>query len=473
MTVKGDMRKVLERLEALKAREYGQLEQLAVDSGRGRGYITKLHKTDGYTFRRLLTVIALLRETPARFFARAYDISPDPETYLEDLLRPEAEEAVLGRIERVTRDVERQPPPEGRPSACRARVEALTRSSRSDQRKRLRNAKKFQTPGFLRRYLVRLDDLRYDRPADAAYLAETLVRDVVVKVIASRTERVELQCRALGVYGSAHRMLGNFATAARAIVLGLEVARRHDLEIVVAELLQRGAYLLQDQTEYERALRLLNEAHVIYHDLGMAAELGRVLVDRASMFSQQGKHEKSKQTFMRALEILPDYEQRWILSAYQGIALAYRQLGDADTAGQYLDIALRSNLSQGGSIIAKLLWLKGLILGDRGHHRAATQRLHEAFRMLSARRTPLDAALLSLDLTSSLLKEGKRAQALAVVRNMTVLTVRFRGNKLAESTLVELIEAGLHGRVGQELIDEAAEKLRRSAPKRGRASCKP
>ncbi len=196
---------------------------------------------------------------------------------------------------------------------------------------------------------------------------------------------------------------------------------------------------------------------------------GLVQLDRGCMLSQLGRHEKSRRVFQRALELLPEYEQRWRLSAYQGVASAYRELGDVDRAKQCLEVALEGSAGQGGVLVAKLIWLKGLILGDKKHYSAASQNLNQAMTMLSARKSPLDVALVGLDLASSLLKEGKRNQALTVVCNMTVLTVRFRGNKLAEAALVELTEAGLHGRISQELIDRTASELRKGASKRGYA----
>ena len=114
-----------------------------------------------------------------------------------------------------------------------------------------------------------------------------------------------------------------------------------------------------------------------------------------------------------------------------------------------------------------MTWLKGLILGKSGRHRAATPLLYRAYRMLSARKAPLDVALVGLDLISSLLREGKRNEALNAVSSMTPLIFRFRGNKLAESALIQLTDAGLQGRISQELVDETAEKLKRSAPQRG------
>ncbi len=467
MTIKQALRKMAKALEHLKAREHGRLQDLAAAIGKKREYLTKLPKTKTYPLVRLLAVIGAYGETPARFFARAFDISPDPDSYLEDLLRPGEEQAILGRIERVSRRIEHQPVPEGKPSPSRATVADLNRSSRSDQRKRLCSTKKFQTAPFLRRYLVYLDDLRYESPSDSAYLAETLVREVVERVIASKTERLELQCRALGVYGSAHRVRGNFATAAKAIVLGLEIARRNELELAVADLLQRGAYVLHDDTQYERALKLLGEAHIIYYDRGMTAELGRVDVDRGTMLGQQSKYERSRIVFERSLAVLPDYETRNRLAASHGIAMAHYQLGQLDAAEKWLNEVLPRSHRHGGTVVAKMTWLKGLVLGAKRRYPVATESLYQAFNMLSARETPQDVALVGLDLISSLLNEGKRSQALTVVRNMTVLTVRFRGNRMAESALIELTEAGLYGRVNQQLVQQTSEKLKEAHRKKG------
>ncbi len=461
MTVQDALERVVEALGVLKVREHGRLEALAATIGEKRGYITRWPESGGYPFSRLLTVLGLYGETPERFFAQAFDISPDPDIYLADLLRPGQEKSVLGLIERVTRRIERDPPPDYDPSPYTASLGDLIHASRSDQRKRLRGTRKYQTVAFLRRYLDHLDDLRYESPEDSAYLAETLVREVIALVVASKAERLELQCRALGVYASAHRVIGNFANAARAFVLGLDVARRNDLEVTVAELLQRGAYLLSDHGEYNRALTLLGEAQNVYSDLEMEESRGKILVSRGVMMGLMGRQEKGLRLFNQALAILPsdDSTTRWRVAALHGMAILHRQLDDLEGAENLLAQAIDLGAKESSGIVAKLDWELGVIAAEKEDYGSAEELLLKALRKLSYRDSPLQVCFASLCLISVLLKTGRRRQACSLARELAPVLSHLKGNKIARGAMMALVDAGFAGEVDQALLDQVSESI--------------
>ncbi len=88
MEINEALDRVAKVLAMLRAREHGRLEQLAAAIGKRRGYVTKLHKTDNYSFARLLAVIGAFGAERGSFVARALDIYPAPDTYLLALQRP-------------------------------------------------------------------------------------------------------------------------------------------------------------------------------------------------------------------------------------------------------------------------------------------------------------------------------------------------------------------------------------------------
>ena len=465
------LRRVTEAVDALCRSLYGRLGELESRLGRGSGYISRMAKSPRLTMRRLLSALEAARVEPASFFARAYDIRPEPETFLRDLDRPGEECRIFDCVARTAKKLETEAPPAPSQTViAQARLVELSRSSRSDQRKRLRTTKKFQTPRFLREYLLYLDELRYDKPSDAELLSRTVAEDVVLLVPASRRERVELYCGALGVFASANRLLGNLTTAVRAILLGLELARRYGFEVEVARLLQRGAYLLSDHGLPGRALGLLEKAQIVYGDLGRETDVGRVLVDRGIMLGAQGRLERSIAVFKNALELLPHHEERANrLAASHGIAVGHRQLGNLDTADRWLDEVLETACLHGGVVAAKLLWLKGEVLRDKEDLAGAEELLLAALKKFTTHRCYFDCAFVSLQLASVFFQQGKQEQGLSLVTQMPALLSRFKGNKLAQSALLRLVKTGLTGEVSQELLDQTAEKLRQSAAKQRRA----
>ena len=441
--------------------------------GRGNGFLAKVTQNPRMTVAGLLEVLEGVRVEPSTFFAWTFDIRPEPESFLRDIQLPEEESRPFSRVRRAAKKIEFDDPPEP-PSVpiAHARLDELTRSSRSDQRKRLRKTKKFQTPRFLREYLVYLDDLRYDRPSDAELLARTVAHRVLPLVAASREERLELFCGAVGVFASANRLMGELTTASRAVLLGLELARRYGFEDLVAALLHRGSYVLHDYGQYHRALALLEAAQTIYFDADEAVSLGTVLVSRGVMWTELGENTKAVDAYRRALQLLPtsdELPERWRLSAYHGIAVAQRQAGDTEAAERWLEKTLDRPETQAGFIAGKLVWLHGSVLLDKGEYAKAEESLLRALRMLNARESPLDAALISLEVVTAFLMQGKAKKAINLVKQMPALLSRFKGNKIAVGAILELIRGGLGGELSLDLVTETAKTLKEGAPAAGRA----
>ncbi len=437
--------------------------------GWSRGYVAKLRKTGwNVSLLKLLQLVEGLEIPAGVFFGRVFDARTDPVGCLRAIERQAAEQPALEALAKATWKLEHSTPLIGSKVPPRkARLEDLTRSSRSDQRKRLRCTQKYQTLEFMQQYLAYLDRLRYERPKTAAWIAEAVATEIVELVVADQRERLELQCLALGVYASAKRLLGEFTPAARAIGLGLELARRHELEASRAALLLRGAYVLQDHCEYDLALELLQKAQIIYSDLALEHDVSKVLVDRGNMFVQKGSYRRAQLVFERALDTLPLTDEgmcRWRLAAYHGIAVASRHLGQLNKAEAYLQDAVASAGQQGGAVLGKLFWLQGMLAVDRREYAEAEPHLLEALRLFTTCDDPLDVVLVSLDLMRSLLAQGKRPAAISLAKQMASLIKQFKGNKLAEGALLQLVEGGLSGEVNEELLDHVAASLAKSVP---------
>ncbi len=452
-------------------RHHGRIGATEIALGYNRGHFSRLFREElPIKIDLILRALDLLGVDHGEFFARAYDISLIPEVMLGLHARSHLVEPELCRIEKVVQRLETEEPPragslQGRD--FRPRLETYWRDEAGYQRKHLAKTKMFRQPAFVTAYLERLDALRYERPKDAAKVAAGVVTLLLPLVPADRKQIIGFACKAIGIYASGHRQSLGFATAAAAIVVGLKLAGRHGLELERAELLQRGAFVLSDHGEFDRALGLLMKAQTEYSDQNFQPGLGKVLVDRGVVHSNKKEYAKSVQLFLRALEYIParDFDlQRWWLSAYNGMALAYRELGRLDLAEEHIMHAIESYGDAEDGISARLWWQLGAILYCRGEGEGGEQLLKRAQVVFLRCENPVQSALVSLDLASMLLAQVKLVELSQLVKSMAPLLNQFRHNPIAEAALAEFFRAGLAGRITQTLIDEVRKEIAKDVP---------
>ena len=342
---------------------------------------------------------------------------------------------------------------------------------RTEQLRRLRAGRKYRTHAFTRAYLEHLDTLRYDDAEEAAVLAARVATHLIPALPGPQENRLALQCLALSVFGSARRLRGKFGAATQALRLALAVARRAGLREDRANLLIRAAYVLRDFGHFQRALALLNEALVIFVRLGSRWDIGRALVDHGMIRSALGDYEEAVLDLERALEHLAGSElqlSRHHLSAYQFTAYAYEQLGQLDKAHEWLEKGANAFEPQHAVDAAKLQWQRGRFALRHGQYAAAEELLRAAGAVLASKEFPGKEALLTLDLISALLAQGKHLEASDLATNMTPLLVRFKNNRFAEAAIFELINKTLEGKLHEGLICEIRQRIEKKAhPSKG------
>ena len=69
--------------------------------------------------------------------------------------------------------------------------------------------------------------------------------------------------------------------------------------------------------------------------------------------------------------------------------------------------------------------------------------------------------MVTLDLLSAQLAQGKLAEVASQTQSMTILLSRFKNNRYAQAAIVELISKALEGKLSQELIGQMRSKLSR------------
>ncbi len=439
---------------------WGRISEIEERLGLSSGYLNKLCKgKHDFKLTAFLKTLSTVGLDPRTFFSRTLEIHTQPRDYLEQLEGPDDDRA-LARIAQATLELESSEPASDLPAATAdaSNVAEFAACPRTEQRRRLRSTARYRSHAFARAYLEHLDALRYDHAPEAAALATEVAVHLIPALPGPHSERLSLQCLALGVFGAARRLKAKFGVAARAFGLALELAGRHRLREDRANLLIRASYLLKDFGHFDRALALLNEALVGFVQLGSRHDVGRVLVDHGTMNCFAGNYEDAVLDLRQALSQLEDIGRetaRSHLACYQLLSHAFEQMGDLEAAEECLATGERSFGPEHAVDKAKLDWSRASLAFKRGDYQLAEQLLATTAKVLAARQHPGQEAIVSLDLVSVMLAQNKHREASDLAASMARLLTAFKNNRFAEAAIVGLIRAALEGKLSQKLVAEA------------------
>ncbi len=458
-------RRIREALGAELDQRGAAAREVKAGLGLSQDYLRKVVRgTRSISIERLLETLELMDVDAGRFFANVLGTRIRQDALLEELEGLGEIHPRLERVERALAKVEdaEPPAPASRPIDAEAMLASVLGCAGTEQRRRLRHTEKYRHPAFAAAYLEHLDALRYDDPKEARQNAEVVAVWLIPALPGPRLERLALVLEAIGIYASALRQQGRFAMAARALRRALASARAHGLKTTLADLLQRAAYLISNQGRYSDALELLEEALVIYYDLGSQEDLGRVQVDRGLHRFYLGDLDAAVETLEQALRLLrrdSPSTTRNRLVAHQVLGYCFQKTGDLERAEQATARAVAESGGAGRAYRASLLWDHGVVALARDAHELAEERLRQASELFGGVQES-NKALVALDLTKALMAQGKTLEAAAMATDMARYLTTFRGNRLAEAVLSELVRTAIEGRLSLDAIDEAREKLR-------------
>ncbi|MEM1202717.1 MAG: hypothetical protein AAGN66_05765 [Acidobacteriota bacterium] len=462
-------------------KNFGRIREVETGLSRSEGYLSKFCRGDiSIPLEVLLKSLELLKTDPGQFFGRALDAPRSSLEYLDSLRsavddRPLAnmqEAAVLlaGHLEDGDHS---EIYPSGildpDPTPVQDLVNDVARCGRIEQRRRLRHAHRYRTLEFATAYLDHLDALRYDEPREAAKLVEVVGAELVPAILEGQDpERLALALRAIGIYGSAQRLLGNLSLAAAAVGFALEVSRTRGLDAVTGDLLRRAAYVLCDHGQHREAIEVLREALVVFYDLDLEVEVAKVQVDRGVVFNLLQDSLAASRALRKALRRMPQGSpalRRYRVAAYQNLALAHENARDLEASERWLGKAVEAFHDEGGINQAKMVWEYGRLARLKGDHDLAEERLRQAQRqMLDC--GGLDSALVTLDLVRLLLEQGKTQEAVEMASGMASLLQSFAKSPVLEAATLAFVRAALAGQLTLDLADGFEQEMQRHGARR-------
>ncbi len=283
-------------------------------------------------------------------------------------------------------------------------------------------------------YLDTLDQQRYQEPGEVVRLTRWAVDHV----------ELELLPRLLGVAGSAWRLLILLDEAECAIHTGIEIAQQRDDRAAVGNLLQRLSYVVADRGDHAEALRMSEQAAVIFLRCGDRLALGKSLVDQGIWLYYLDRPQEAIEAQKAALDQLPAGPSRNRCTALQCMGFAHQRLGDLDAALENVIAAQEAALGIEEWAKGKLMWLRARIHADLGQLDQAACHFREVVDVFHTLHYG-ETALATCELVRIQLLQERPTDAYLTATSMRALLEPLRHNRIISAAIGDLLRCGRAG----------------------------
>ena len=284
-------------------------------------------------------------------------------------------------------------------------------------------------------WLLEKDTLRYFDPSATH---SDLMR-------AAEEGRISLDLLPLwcGVTGSCLRLMLRYDDAMETLNEGLECALESDDLAMAGDLHQRLSMVWWATMHFDEALQENCRALAMHAEAANPIGMGRSLVDRGIVLGSQGLFQRSTDCFARGLEELPGSELRHKATALHGIGHNLLEQGHRTEAKAYLEEAEELPLDPLNQ--AKLIWVTGKALCDKGSYESGLLRLHRATETLCDL-APNCGIIANIDLVAAYLQKGDGVMAHQLAAEMLKVIPAIKNRRAVEVATMELVNLGLAGK---------------------------
>lgn len=275
----------------------------------------------------------------------------------------------------------------------------------------------------------------------------------------------DLQARAWAYLGNARRMTLDLAGAEEALANAERLAERGSADpLEEARILDLRASLLSDQGRFEQAAELLDVVIDIYEGLREPHLKGRAMISKGVFLGYAGWPEEAIRTIRKGLGLIDwEGEPRLVLMARHNLAWFLNDSGRSEEALRQLE-RFRHTYRQFNDpwTELRLAWLSGRIAEGLGRSEEAEERLREVRRRLLEEGRGFDASMVTLDLASFYLQQGRSAEVKQLATEMLALFLSRDIHRHAMAALTVFQQAAEMETATPHLIREIAAYLRRA-----------
>lgn len=328
----------------------------------------------------------------------------------------------------------------------------------------IRNSRRYQTWTFCEHLLDASFELRHDDPAGSESLARVAVEAAaLVDPIAYGDAVWDLRARAWGALANYLRILGEFSRAEAALLSARRLLAKGTGSLIdEAWICDVEGSLLSARRRLPEAFLSLNRSLGIYAEVGERHLLGRVLIAKGNACGFSGRVACEIVLARTGLSLIdPRRDPRVALAAWHNLCLGLHRSGhDRQALGAlararplYVGLGDRTNL-------LRFQWLEGSIASSLGRDEQAEGCLRETRDGFVHLGVAFDAALVSLDLASLLLRQGRIGELRQLAAEMIAIFESRESRTEALAALILLRQAAERERVTEALLQRLRVSLR-------------
>ena len=268
---------------------------------------------------------------------------------------------------------------------------------------------------------------------------------------------------ALAIWGTTQRFEGLRRDASLAFQLSLALSSSAGCHRVIGMGQQKASYLLRDLGCNQAGLILLDGASSSYLRAGDIVACAKVFVDRGILLMSIMAFDPAVSELETALRLLPEEEWRNRAAAYSNLAACYEQSGRLRLASRHLMDAQRVYGDHEDAVLAHILWNQGNIALACKRPAEAEHAFMRSMNLLEHYGKPLDYAYVALSLAEAYVDQRKLESMRRLADQMLAWLPAIRGNRVADSVMMEWIRCAKWGEVTHQALREARHKLSRAA----------
>jgi transcriptional regulator with XRE-family HTH domain len=296
---------------------------------------------------------------------------------------------------------------------------------------------KFQTWALCERLCAESERAAGDHAGRALELAELALR-VAALMPGGEAWRSQVQGYAWAFLGNARRVASRLNPAEDAFERSRALWQAGgEAEAGVLDetrVLDLEASLRRDQRRLPEALALLERALAVSKN---DEETGRILLKKAATQEHMGDIEASIATLETAAPLVDDErEPRRLFALRFNLAVNLEHLGRHAEAEALLPEVRELAVRMGNALdLVRVVWLEGRVAAGSGRRWDAVLAFEQAQRDFTAREIAYDAALVSLDLATLYLEDGRTREVRSLARQMMWI---FTSQKIHREALAAL-----------------------------------
>ncbi len=317
-----------------------------------------------------------------------------------------------------------------------------------------------------RQWVDSIAEARFEDPAGAAATVEATLGDLLAQT--SDRNELSLGIPLLAEWASARRRCDDPDSFLWVLLHCWRWAQATGEHALKGDLLQRLARSCTDHFgDYKGALRLSNWAMVEHTMAQNQAGIGRTLVDRGIWLFYLERYMESIEANRLASEMLPAKEARHRIASLTNQAAGYRLLENQEQ----LELSIQRAWSLGPKKLerASLHWMEGTLAAETDRFSAAETAFHESCRIFE-QSSPVNTALVSLELINLYLRQGRTSESLELARHMARLIWPLRRFPIAEAAVSDLVRKATQSQLSESLLLITRRKILRA---RVRSDCSP